>query len=71
MAKGALAFSPTNAIVGDNVNAQNDPEVIAPLNKLKGMMGSGQQNVVVEGRINGNDIWLSNSKTNGQRNRGI
>jgi hypothetical protein len=48
-----------------------NPEVIAPLNKLKGMMGSGQQNVVVEGRINGNDIWLSNSKTNGQRNRGI
>lgn len=49
-----------------------NPEVIAPLNKLKGMMGGGEkQQVEVVGRISGNDIWLSNSKTNGQRNRGL
>ena len=71
-ADGGIVSGPTVGLMGEYAGAgAGNPEVIAPLNKLKGMMGSGQQNVVVEGRINGNDIWLSNSKTNGQRNRGI
>tara|TARA_R110002050_G_scaffold2385_4_gene13919 strand:+ start:1222 stop:3552 length:2331 start_codon:yes stop_codon:yes gene_type:complete len=71
-ADGGIVSGPTVGLMGEYAGAgAGNPEVIAPLNKLKGMMGSGQQNVVVEGRINGNDIWLSNSKTNGERNRGI
>lgn len=38
LAKGGLAFGPTYAMVGDNPNAGVDPEVIAPLSKLKDMM---------------------------------
>lgn len=38
LAKGGLAFGPTYAMVGDNPNAGVDPEVIAPLSKLKEMM---------------------------------
>lgn len=38
LAKGGLAFGETQAIVGDNPNASVDPEVIAPLSKLKTMM---------------------------------
>lgn len=41
LAKGGLAFGPTYAMVGDNPNAGVDPEVIAPLSKLKDIMGGG------------------------------
>lgn len=37
LAKGGLAYGPTAAIVGDNPNARQDPEVISPLSKLKEM----------------------------------
>ena len=74
MAKGGLAFGPTNAIVGDNPNASNDPEVVAPLSKLKSMLGGGgEMNVSlnVEGMVKGGDIWLSNDETTEQRPRYI
>lgn len=41
LAKGGLAYAPTLAMVGDNRNAGTDPEVIAPLSKLKGIIGEG------------------------------
>ncbi len=45
LAQGGLAMSPTLAMVGDNPNARVDPEVIAPLSKLKGMIGdTGSEN---------------------------
>ena len=40
-AKGGLAFGSTLAMVGDNPNARTDPEVIAPLSRLQGIMGGG------------------------------
>ena len=40
LAQGGLAEAPTLAMVGDNRNAKVDPEVIAPLSKLKGMVGA-------------------------------
>lgn len=39
LAKGGLAYGPTLAVVGDNPGATNDPEVIAPLSKLRSYMG--------------------------------
>lgn len=49
LAKGGLAYGATYAMVGDNPNARIDPEVIAPLSKLKSMMsgGGGTQNVQI------------------------
>lgn len=38
LAKGGLAYGATYAMVGDNPNAAVDPEVIAPLSKLKTML---------------------------------
>ncbi len=35
LAQGGLAYGPTMAMVGDNKNAAIDPEVVAPLSKLK------------------------------------
>ena len=67
LAKGGLAFGPTMAIVGDNPNAMSDPEVIAPLSKLRGMMGGN--NVQVTGRIDGRDILISSERSNFDRNR--
>ena len=50
LAKGGLATAPTLAMVGDNKNAATDPEVIAPLSKLKGMLDgdSGGSSEIVE-----------------------
>lgn len=64
---GGLAFGPTTALVGDNKNARIDPEVIAPLSKLKDMMSSNA--VEVFGRISGTDIYLSNTRTTTDRQR--
>ncbi|WP_110930962.1 phage tail protein [Paenibacillus bouchesdurhonensis] len=44
LAKGALAFGPTLAVVGDNKGAAADPEVIAPLSKLQDYMDGGGDN---------------------------
>ena len=67
LAEGGLAFGPTLAMVGDNKNASADPEVIAPLSKLKDMLGGGS--IQVYGRISGDDIVLSNSSAARHRNR--
>jgi tape measure domain-containing protein len=59
LAEGGLAFGPTMATVGDNRNAGVDPEVIAPLSKLKSMMGDmGMGGGVLETRISGNDLII-------------
>ena len=69
LAKGGLAFGETMALVGDNPNAGTDPEVIAPLSKLQGMMGGSGQHVTVTGRISGRDLLLSNDRTQRARAR--
>lgn len=61
LAKGGLAYGETTAIVGDNPRAKVDPEVIAPLSKLQNMMG-GAREVIVTGKILGEDIYLSNER---------
>ena len=67
LAQGGLAFGPTTALIGDNRNAAIDPEVVAPLSKLRDIMGgSGTQ---VYGRISGDDILISNSRAMRDRNR--
>ena len=58
LAEGGLAFGPTMATVGDNRNARVDPEVIAPLSKLKSMIGDVAMGGVLETRISGNDLII-------------
>jgi tape measure domain-containing protein len=58
LAKGGLATGPTMALVGDNRNARVDPEVIAPLSKLKSMMGDMGVGGTLETRISGNDLII-------------
>lgn len=68
LAKGGLAFGPTMALVGDNARASTDPEVIAPLSKLQGMMGDGGMpgKVMLQARGNSLEGVL---RRNDQRNR--
>lgn len=47
LAEGGLAYGPTLAVVGDNRGASADPEVIAPLSKLKGMTGDFDDSRIV------------------------
>jgi hypothetical protein len=61
LAAGGMAYGPTTAMVGEYAGASNNPEVIAPLNKLKGIMGNTGP-VQVYGRLKGRDIYLSASR---------
>lgn len=58
LAKGGLAYGETLATIGDNPGARTDPEVIAPLSKLKGMLGETH----VTGSIRGRDIVLTQER---------
>lgn len=49
LAQGGLAYGPTMAVVGDNPGAANDPEVVAPLSKLRDYMG--RQKLELTGEI--------------------
>ncbi len=70
LAEGGLAFGPTMATVGDNRNARVDPEVIAPLSKLKSMMGDmGMGGGVLETRISGNDLIILLNRSQKTLNR--
>jgi phage-related protein len=70
LAKGGLAYGESLAVVGDNPNARFDPEVIAPLSKLQGMLGKANGGAVeVYGRISGQDILLSSEKAGRVRTR--
>jgi TP901 family phage tail tape measure protein len=71
LAKGGLAYGETLAVVGDNPNARMDPEVIAPLSKLKNMIGQSGAGgaVTVYGKISGQDILLSSEKASRTRSR--
>ncbi len=51
--KGAIVSGPTQLIAGDNPNARIDPEVIAPLSKLKSMLGDQTMTVQFNGRLIG------------------
>ena len=71
-AKGGLVTGPTTALIGEGIGTTaSNPEVVAPLDRLKQFMGGGSQNVVVEGVIKGNDIFLSNRNTGYNRQRSV
>ena len=59
LAKGGIVSGPTLAQVGEYPGAKNNPEVVAPLDKLKGMLGSKNMHITVDGKLAGRDIYLS------------
>ena len=71
-ANGGIISGPTLGLMGEYAGANSNPEVVAPLSKLKSMIGGvGTQQVEVVGRISGTDIFLSNAKTSGSRLRSV
>lgn len=63
-AAGGVVSGPTMALVGEYAGASNNPEVIAPLNKLRELLpepGAGVQRIEVTGRLRGADIELAGS----------
>lgn len=55
-ANGGIVSGPTMGLVGEYPGAQNNPEVIAPLDKLKDMIGGGGNGTFV---LRGQDLLLS------------
>lgn len=65
-ADGGIVSGPTLGLVGEYSGAKSNPEVIAPLDKLKGMMsdvvGGGAGGGVMTARIKGSDIILAGER---------
>lgn len=57
-ANGGIVYGPTNALVGEYPGAMNNPEVIAPLSKLKDLLDGGSGSMIAETRISGNDLLV-------------
>lgn len=62
LAEGGIAFGRSLVEVGEYSGVRGNPEVIAPLDKLQGMIGGASQ-VTVEGVLRGRDIFLSQRNT--------
>ena len=67
LAQGGLAYGSTLANVGEYTGARTNPEVIAPLDKLKNILGTdsqGSQMIQIEGIMRGNDMyWVNRRQT--------
>ena len=70
LANGGLATGPSIAMVGEGPGtSMTNPEVIAPLDKLKSMIGQGNGSIEVFGSISGQDILLSSTRARNNRTR--
>lgn len=61
-ANGGVFAGPSYRLVGEYPGASSNPEVVAPLDKLKDMIGSGGG--TLETRISGNDLLILVNKAN-------
>ena len=71
-ASGGIVSAPTMGLVGEYPGAKSNPEVIAPLDKLKGMIGDrGTSKVEVGGSftLKGQDLVVALQRANSNRNR--
>lgn len=55
-ANGGLVYGPTLGLMGEYGGASSNPEVIAPLSKLKGMLAGGGGSSEVKFRIEGREL---------------
>lgn len=59
-ADGGIVYGPTLSIMGEYAGARSNPEVIAPLNKLKSLIGdNGSGGGRLEARLRGRDLVLA------------
>lgn len=73
-ANGGIVSSPTLGLVGEYAGARSNPEVIAPLDRLKSIIGErngGNVNVSGEFRLDGQDLVVALERANKQRNNYI
>lgn len=59
-ANGGIISGPTMGLMGEYPGASSNPEVVAPLDKLKSLIGSGGG--TLEARISGNDLLILMNK---------
>ena len=70
-AEGGIVSGPTLGLVGEYPGASSNPEVIAPLDKLKGMLNTNEQSgFVASTSIQGRDLAIVLERYNKDRNRG-
>jgi hypothetical protein len=70
-ADGGIVSGPTLGLVGEYPGASSNPEVIAPLDKLKGMLNTNEQSgYVASTTIQGRDLAIVLERYNKDRNRG-
>ena len=67
-ANGGIVSGPTMGLVGEYPGARQNPEVIAPLNKLQSIIGKsnngGNLNVTGQVRIDGQDLLIAIERAN-------
>ena len=72
-ANGGIVSGPVNALVGEYPGAKSNPEVIAPLNKLKNIIGEqgggGNMNVSGEFVVRGQDLVVALQRADKTRSR--
>lgn len=68
-ADGGIAYGPTVGLFGEYSGAQNNPEVVAPLNKLKNLITTSDGTGEVTFRIDGRTLVGVLNKTERVRNR--
>ena len=72
-AKGGIVSGPTMGLMGEYPGVRSNPEVIAPLDKLKSMIGDrgGSSNVQVSGQfaLKGQDLVVALQRADRNRNR--
>lgn len=72
-AAGGIVSGPTMGLMGEYPGAKSNPEVIAPLSKLQGMLdqgnGGGSANVSGEFVLRGQDLVVALQRAEKQRNR--
>lgn len=69
-ADGGIISGPTIGLMGEYAGAKNNPEVVAPLNKLKGMLGNtGKDVFIADTVISGENIVISYRKASARLGR--
>ena len=72
-ANGGIVSGPTLGLVGEYPGASTNPEVIAPLDKLKNMLnigGNGNDGYIAETRVSGRDLAIVLNRYNQDSKRG-
>lgn len=69
-ANGGIVSGPTIGMMGEYAGASNNPEVIAPLDKLKNMLGGsiGQNGYIAETKVSGDDLFVLLKRIERKRN---